>query len=448
MIPMRSRAPHPLPQGSTDVGQAFEPDVDVGQAFEPDSVPGAPGERLTYTGALSSASARRLFTACLRVAGILFALTAPAQAHADQPQSVTLNQAVADIARVVAKVVKAQSAKEIVVNPITDTGDLTHTSGPGVTEKLIGQLRKQGLEPALKAELSFTGSYAVGEAETDGKRQGFAVAKIMFQVKRRNGKVLLDSERDLDLKDQPRVTNPADIQAMAGGTVFVPPAAPAGENDRKVLDALDNQPGLFEIDGTKIRPKGAPYAIEMLVAPKSSTEGDKAPPRSAFQPGQVIERDGFPFLKVEPGAAVALRIFNDADHEVATTVTIDGLSMFAFRDNKEDKSDHIVIDPHSAGDVLGWFRNDQKSSVFLVSDLPRDTTTAEFLKNPAKIGSITVTFAAAWEKDVQKPADEPATRQGQIVEIVPGAPINAPFKVIKRHFGVLRAAVTVRYDKS
>jgi hypothetical protein len=388
------------------------------------------------------------FATHLALAAFLLVFTARAEVHADQVQNVTLNQAVADIARVVAKVVTAQNAKEIVVNPITDTVDLTHTSGPGVTEKLIGQLRKLGLEPALKAELSFTGSYAVGEAETDGKRQGFAVAKIAFQVKRRNGKVLLDSERDLDLKDQPRVTNQADIHTLAGGTVFVPPSAPAAENDRKVLDALDNKPGLFDIDGTKIRPKGAPYAIQMLVAPKSSAAGDKAPPRSAFQPGEVIARDGFPFLKVEPGAAVALRIFNDADHEVATTVTIDGLSMFAFRDDKQDKSDHIVIDPHSTGDILGWFRNDQKSSVFLVSDLPRDTTTAEFLKNPARIGSITVTFAAAWEKDVQKPADEPAARQGQVEEIIPGAPVDAPYKVVKRHFGVLRAAVTVRYDKS
>jgi hypothetical protein len=67
------------------------------------------------------------------------------------------------------------------------------------------------------------------------------------------------------------------------------------------------------------------------------------------------------------------------------------------------------------------------------------------LKNPAKIGSITVTFAAAWEKDSQKPRDEPATRQA--TEIVPGAPIDAPYKTVQRHIGAFRAAVTVRYDK-
>jgi hypothetical protein len=366
-------------------------------------------------------------------------------ARAADARDVTLNQAVADIARVVAKVVKAEGAREVVVNAITDTGDLTHTSGPGVTDRLIDRLKAEGLEPALKANLVFTGSYAVGEAETDGRRQGFAVARIAFQVKRRNGKVLLDSERDLDLEHQPRVTNPADIQVLGGGTAFLPPSAPAEQNNKKVLDSLDNKPGLFELDGARIRPKGAPYAIELLVAARPA--GDKAPPRSAFQPRAATVRDGFPFLKVQPGEVVAVRVINEAGHDVASTVTIDGLSMFAFRDDKNDKGEHVVIEARQAGDVLGWFRNDRKSNVFLVSpgDLPRDHPKAGFLKNPAKIGSITVTFAAAWEKDHQKPADEPATRQA--TEIVPGAPIDAPYRKVNRHIGVLRAAVTVRYDK-
>ncbi len=384
----------------------------------------------------------RVAAALILVAAIL-TTRAPAT-ETDTAHDLTLDQAVSDIARVVAKVVKAQGAKELVVNAITDTGDLTHTSGAGVTDKLIEQLRAHGLEPALKSDLQFTGTYAVGEAETDGRRQGFAVARIAFQVRRRNGKVLLDSERDLDLEHQPRVTNPADVQVLGGGTVFLPPSAPAGENDKKVLDGLDNKPGLFEIDGPRVRPKGAPYAIEMLVA-KSTGDSSTSPPRAAFHPRDVKERQGFPFLKVEPGEVVAVRIINEADHDVASTVAIDGLSMFTFRDDKAGKNEHVVIGAHSFGDILGWFQNAKTSRVFLVSDLPKDHPKAAFLKNPAKIGSITVTFAAAWEKDSQKPNDEPITNQA--TEIVPGAPIDAPYKTVKRHIGVLRAAVTVRYDK-
>jgi len=355
----------------------------------------------------------------------------------------TLDRAIAAIAGNVAEVVKAQNAKEIVVNPITDTGDLTHTSGPGLTEKLIGQLRAAGLEPALKADLIFSAEYAVGEAENDGVRQGFAVGRLAFKVKRRNGKVLIDSEKDLGADQQPRVTDPKDLAVMADATVFIRPTAPADVQNKDLLDSLDNKPGLFQVEGTKVRPAGAPYAIELLVAPLS---GD-APRHAAFRPRAVEVRQGMPFLKVQPGEAVAVRIFNEAGHDAASTVTVDGLSMFTFRDDKADKNEHVIVKSHAAGDILGWFRNDKRSSVFLVADLPRDHPGAALLKNPANIGAITVTFAAAWERDNQRPGDEEGTRQGQATEIVPGRPIEATYETVKRHIGGFRAAVTVRYDK-
>jgi hypothetical protein len=373
----------------------------------------------------------------LRLALCLLAAASPAQAA---PARGSLDAAIGVIAENVARVVKAENAREIVVNSITDKGDLTHTSGPGLTEKLIEHLRAEGLEPALKANLIFSGEYSLGEAETDDRKQGFAVGRIGFQVKRRNGKVLIDSEKDLEVDQQPRVTDPKDLEGMAGGTVFLPPSAPAAENDKKVLDSLDKSE--FEIDGTRVRPRGAPYAIEMLVAKLS---GDEKPRASAFRPRAVQPRQGFPFLRVEPGEAVAVRIINEAGHDVASTVTIDGLSLFAFRDDRESKNEHVVVEAHRAGDILGWFHNAEKSSVFLVSDLPKDHPKSALLKSPAKIGSITVTFAAAWEKDAQRPGDEPTGRQA--TEITKGAPIEAPYRSVNRHVGVFRAAVTVRYDK-
>ena len=50
-----------------------------------------------------------------------------------------------------------------------------------------------------------------------------------------------------------------------------------------------------------------------------------------------------PFLKVHPGEAVAVRIINEAGHDAASTVTVDGLSMFTFRDDKADKNEHVIV---------------------------------------------------------------------------------------------------------
>lgn len=382
-------------------------------------------------------NAHRAHGAMMVLAFAIFG-TGPAPAA----ENLTLENALTAIAKNVAAVVKEQGAKEIVVNPISDTGDLTHTAGLGLTEALIGKLRAEGLEPALKADLVFSADYSLGEAERDGDRQGFAVGRLAFKVRRRNGKTLIDSEKDLGADRQPRVTNPADLAKMGDLTVSRPPTAQAADNDKALLDAIDNKPGLFTIEGTKIRPKGAPYAIEMLVAPAS---GANAPSHDLFRPRKVDVRDGMPFLKVQPGEVVAVRIFNEAGHDVAANVSVDGLSMFAFRDDKADKNENVIVKARTAGDVLGWFRNAKVSSAFLVADLPSDHSKSSLLKNPAKIGAITVTFAAAWEKDDQRPKDEDGTRQA--AEIVPGAPIEAPYEVVRRQIGGFRAAVTVRYDK-
>ncbi len=61
--------------------------------------------------------------------------------------SLTLDKAIDGIAKNVVGLAKERNAKEIVVNPITDTGDLTHTSGSGLTEKLISRLRRREWSP-------------------------------------------------------------------------------------------------------------------------------------------------------------------------------------------------------------------------------------------------------------------------------------------------------------
>ena len=58
----------------------------------------------------------------------------------------------------------------------------------------------------------------------------------------------------------------------------------------------------------------------------------------------------------------------------------------------------MIIPAHSAGEILGWFRNDQVSNVFQVADLP-DHPDAKLLKNPALIGAFTVTFAKGFKDD-------------------------------------------------
>ncbi len=80
-----------------------------------------------------------------------------------------------------------------------------------------------------------------------------------------------------------------------------------------------------------------------------------------------------PFLKVQPGEAVAVRIINEAGHDAASTVTVDGLSMFTFRDDKANNNEHVDRQaPHRPATSSAGSATTRRSSVFLVADLPRD----------------------------------------------------------------------------
>jgi hypothetical protein len=51
------------------------------------------------------------------------------------------------------------------------------------------------------------------------------------------------------------------------------------------------------------------------------------------------------------------------------------------------------------------------------------------------------------EEDNQHPLDEPPPSSRQATEIIPAAPIEAPYETVRRQIGIFRAAVTVRHDK-
>ena len=64
------------------------------------------------------------------------------------------------------------------------------------------------------------------------------------------------------------------------------------------------------------------------------------------------------------------------------------------------------------------------------------TTPSALVKSPAKIGSITVTFAAAWAENARPPADEDGTRQA--TESYPARRSMPPMKPPSDKSGDLR----------
>jgi hypothetical protein len=159
------------------------------------------------------------------------------------------------------------------------------------------------------------------------------------------------------------------------------------------------------------------------------------------------EEDGRAFVAIQRGEAFGVRLINDADHDAAVELTLDGLSMFAFSDNKNYH--HIIVPRHSNVLIKGWHRNNRVSDKFLITDYAKSAV-AELLANPDQIGTITTTFAAAWNPEEGPPADETAQVRDLFnpgPAVGRGSPVLTPFKEVKREFGRIREVVSVRYRK-
>jgi hypothetical protein len=135
------------------------------------------------------------------------------------------------------------------------------------------------------------------------------------------------------------------------------------------------------------------------------------------------------------------------------TLTIDGLNLYSFSDVKNPKTGQpkyrVVFVP--AGQevfIPGWHRTNEVSEEFVITEYAKSGSAA--LRSTAPTGTVTATFAAAWPKDKPQPADEPPAAAGNSRSadaVGRGARVAQKFVEVERNIGVVRATVSVRYDK-
>jgi hypothetical protein len=122
--------------------------------------------------------------------------------------------------------------------------------------------------------------------------------------------------------------------------------------------------------------------------------------------------------------------------------------MFAFAEqppkNKPPDS-QVILDPKSTVLIRGWYRNNDESEEFLVTDYAKSAA-AELKQSGANIGTITAVFSAAWPKNGQPPADEPKPRSAEAAT-GRGQRFNEKYIEVERNVGGVRAVISVRYNR-
>ncbi len=319
----------------------------------------------------------------------------------------------------------------VIMGEFTGPPELASSGGPGIAQALKTELEKVGVAVKRSAQVAVKGEYRVA---TDSKSNKTVLA-ILARLTDRSGKELLElqSRALFDLTT---------IAAVTGVTMVAPVDTSPKEREKAVDQALKTIQKPSK-NGTRIAAsETSPYAIEILVGPDP---GAGSPDLTKYRARAVnIDGDNLAFLNIGRGEVYAVHVINTSKYDVAMTLTIDGLNMFAFSDNKS--YEFSIISAGSEGIIPGWHRTNEFSDAFQVSEYSKSAVSKQ-MPNSSSIGTIHASFKAAWPKDANPPEDEfpPGSRDANAT--ARGAELKAKYAEIVRNVGKLREAVSVRYTK-
>ncbi len=303
---------------------------------------------------------------------------------------------------------------------------------------LTEELQKLKVTVKTRAELGLKGEYRLTEVPAenmDDARLGRKVLalKVQAAIEDSFGNSLLDV-------DFQRTIRGADgVAGMIGLTASLDPRATEIERDRELRKQLtDPKPSVMK---SVIRSRSdSPCGIEILVND---------------QPSEASEKEGLAFVGIARGETYGVRLINDSDQEMAVSLRIDGLSMFAFSEVRytegprkgEPRYTTVIIGPRKLVIVSGWHMNNEKTDKFLVTEYAKSA--AGTLKHTANLGTITASFQASWPEGEPAPKDEPGRARGTGGGDATGfgPRIDLKYQEVKRNLGVIRDVVSVRYTK-
>ncbi len=373
-------------------------------------------------------SVRRLVVAVL-VAGWL---VAPPAALASTE---ALRAELAAVAKSVKDLLEEEKRSSVAVGEFSGPAALDSQFGPGIGAVLAEELAKLGLTVDRKAELCVCGNYADDTTTVRGEPR--LVMNINARVLKRNGDELHRIKTRV-------IRDNTTIAKAAGVTASLSPNGSALQRNEEIRRAIEAPSAV--VRGAKVAARAdSPFAVEVLVR---AATGD-----TVARPAAVV--DGHPFVGIGKDEVYELRLTNAADHEVAASVTVDGVDVFAFSEDRDPRTgkrrfSHFVLDPKSVTTVSGWHvTSDPKRRdnvlTFKVTELGRGAASAAGVTG--KVGVVTVTFSACGKHPADLPADEPASRSGAGVETGFGPPKGQRFEAVSRTVGAVREVVSVRYAR-
>lgn len=361
----------------------------------------------------------------LLAAAILTATPRPATAA--EGIDAELAEAAGDIVRFL----KGRDAKTVAVGQIRSTADDKISHGPGLGLRLADRLTAGGLSIDKDSDYKVVGEYA---DKKDPKSGRVFIQLDLAVTDAKKGTKLLPLRRAVFGED-------ALLELLAPAAIVIPPETLDDKREAlivKGIDELRTKPQ-WVIDGTSVY-AGADklYGVEFLVKGPDGQYKGRAPKAD----------DGDLLIELKKGESFRIRLLNRSKHEAGVKVSVDGLSTFSFGAYaKLDQKPRWLVAAGKGATVAGWPSGDGKSREFVVTDYA-GSAAAELGGTHAKLGVLTVEFAAAWPKGDPAPADELDLKGSKgATGIGRGAEIDTPLTKLDRTFGRTRAVISLRYNK-
>lgn len=363
----------------------------------------------------------------LALLAVALLTAAPRPASAAEGVDAELTEAAGDIVRFL----KGRDAKTVAVGVIRSTADDKISHGPGLGLRLAEKLVAGGLTIDKSADFAVVGEYA---DKRDPKSGRVCIQLELAITDAKKGTKLLPLRRAIFGED-------ALLELLAPAALAIPPETLDDKREDLIvrgIDELRTKPQ-WVIDGTAVY-AGADkrYGVEFLVRGPDGQYKGRAPRAD----------DGDLLIELKKGESFRIRLLNRSKLEAGARVTVDGLSVFSFGPfAKLEQKPRWIVAAGKAGTVAGWPSGDGKSREFVVTDYA-GSAAAELGGTGAKLGVLTVEFAAAWPKGGPVPADEPDLKGSKgATGIGRGAEVETPLTKLDRTFGRTRAVISLRYNK-
>lgn len=361
--------------------------------------------------------------------------------RADAPPK-DLRTELGTIAASIAKIVKSLGEESISLGQFTGPPTMPTSGGSGIVQIFTEEFTKHDIRVKAVAKIGLKGEFSVIEIDDPNDRGRKALAlEVRGSIVNTFGKVLTEfhADRVIEGKFSQSITDEDALVGLTGIT-----AALTVNGSKTTPEDRHNQlaAGLVE-PGAHIKGKSqvcaaatSPYGLEVLVNDTATN---------------VKLVDGLPYITLKEGDEYQIRLINSSGFDAAAKISIDGISTFSFSGVKETSGprrglpayETYLIPKRASVSIKGWHHSNQRVNVFTVST-PKESAAA-MLGHESSVGTIAVSFMAAWPKNAPPPPDEPPTRRAVGTSIGRSMPQKAD--EVERHIGIIRAVVSVRYDR-